>query len=77
MNNTLVKDDIFWINFAEELSKIREKERQKLPYNFNLIDELHANENAHTRILLKLLNYNISEEYAFLKSFLFMMCEYY
>ena len=59
MNNTTVKDDIFWINFAEELSKIREKERQKLPYNFNLIDELHANENAHTRILLKLLNYNI------------------
>ena len=40
MNNTTVKDDIFWINFAEELSKIREKERQKLPYNFNLIDEL-------------------------------------
>lgn len=76
MNNTTVKDDIFWINFAEELSKIREKERQKLPYNFNLIDELHANENAHTRILLKLLNYNISEEYAFLKSFLFMMCEH-
>ncbi len=76
MNNTTVKDDIFWINFAEELSKIREKERQKLPYNFNLIDELHANENAHTRILLKLLNYNISGEYAFLKSFLLMMCEH-
>ena len=76
MNNTTVKDDIFWINFAEELSKIREKERQKLPYNFNLIDELHANENAHTRILLKLLNYNISGEYTILKSFLFMICEH-
>ena len=76
MNNTTVKDDIFWINFAEELSKIREKERQKLPYNFNLIDELHANENAHTRILLKLLSYNISEEYVFLKSFITMMCEH-
>ena len=23
-------------------------------YNLNIIDELHANENAHTRILLKL-----------------------
>ena len=70
MNNTTTQDDLFWINFSEELSKIKEKEHQKLPYHFNLIDELHANENAHTRILLKLLSYNISGEYVFFKSFI-------
>lgn len=26
------------------------------PYNINIIDELHADENAHSRILMKLLN---------------------
>ena len=36
-------------------SKIKE-----LPYNINVIDELHANENAHSRILCKLLRYRDS-----------------
>ena len=31
------------------------KAKVKLPYHINLIDELHANENAHSRILAKLL----------------------
>ena len=68
------ENEIFWINFAEELAMLREKERQKLPYNFNIIDELHANENANTRILIKLLKYNTSGEYKLLKSFISMMC---
>ncbi|MCQ2379075.1 MAG: PD-(D/E)XK nuclease family protein [Victivallaceae bacterium] len=37
-------------------SKYREL-KQRQPYHINLIDELHANENAHTRILVKLLQY--------------------
>ena len=73
MENIKTPDDIFWIDFASELSLLREKERQKLPYNFNVIEELHANENANTRILLKLLSYNTSGEYVFLKSFISMM----
>lgn len=73
MDNITTQDDIFWIDFASELSLIREKERQKLPYNFNVIEELHANENANTRILLKLLSNNTSGEYVFLKSFISMM----
>lgn len=73
MDNIKTPDDIFWIDFASELSLLREKERQKLPYNFNVIEELHANENANTRILLKLLSYNTSGEYVFLKSFISMM----
>lgn len=73
-SDNTIENEIFWINFANELSIIRENERKRLPYNFNLIDELHANEDANTRILLKLLGYCISGEYVFLKSFISMMC---
>ncbi len=45
-------------------------EKAKLPYHINLIDELHANENAHSRILVKLLKYNDSSDFTILKSFL-------
>lgn len=38
---------------------IAEKEKTQL-YNINVIDELHANENAHSRILRKLLQYQDS-----------------
>ena len=34
--------------------------KKNLPYNINVIDELHANENAHSRILRKLLQYQDS-----------------
>ena len=46
-----------------------ERERLILPYHINVIDELHINENAHSRILLKLLQYkNRDGEYEILKS---------
>ena len=41
--------------FLNEFNEIFTKEEEKLPYHINLIDELHANENAHSRILGKLL----------------------
>ena len=34
-----------------------EKKKHKTPFHLNVIDELHANENAHSRILIKLLQY--------------------
>jgi len=43
--------------------------KDKLPYSFNLLDEIKANENAHSKILTKLLAYNEGDEYPFLKSF--------
>ena len=44
-------------------------ERLNLPYHINVIDELHINENAHSRILLKLLQYRDNNgEYLILKS---------
>jgi chromatin segregation and condensation protein Rec8/ScpA/Scc1 (kleisin family) len=47
------------------------KKKKELPYNINVIDELHANENAHSRILCKLLQYkDSSDKYRILESLL-------
>ena len=61
------------LDFAHAVSDVVEQGKLQLPYNFNIIDELHASENAHTRILLKLLSYNKGGVYSYLKSFLSMM----
>lgn len=63
------EDLIKLVELADSFSKISEVERRKLPFHINIIDELHANENAHTRILLRLLEYKPDGEFAFLKSF--------
>lgn len=64
----------FWLNIASEFEASREKELHKYPYRFNLINELGANENAHTRILLQLLSYKEVSNYRFLCSFIDMLC---
>lgn len=59
------------IAFASVFFEQKEKERLALPYHINIIDELHINENGHSRILLKLLQYqNEQGEYTFLYSLL-------
>ena len=61
------------INFTTKLKDFQntyEREEKLLPYHFNVIDELHANENAHSRILQKILLYKHKNEYPFLHSFL-------
>ena len=58
---------------AESIKKAFDDEKRKLPYNINVIDELHvkANENAHSRILCKLLQYRDSDRrYRILESFI-------
>ena len=70
MVNDIVQNE--WYNtlsFCEDFSLRIEEEKLKLPYHLNLIDELHINENAHSRILYKLLLYtNIEGKYEFLES---------
>lgn len=55
----------------------RYKELQEgSPYHLNVIEELHANENAHSRILAKLFQYrNDNGEYTILKSFIMYVQE--
>jgi hypothetical protein len=48
-------------NFINEFVEIYNRESKKLPYHINVIDELHAGENAHSRILNKLLNQKTAE----------------
>lgn len=45
-------------------------EKSKIPYQINLIDELGANENAHSRFFLKFISYKGKDNYLFLRTFL-------
>lgn len=54
---------------AEEFKNKLLDERKRLPYHINVIDELHINENGHSRILMQLLKFQNSKgEYEFLES---------
>lgn len=60
------------LHFLIEFKIIYQREKKKLPYHINLIDELHANENAHSRILEKLLSQKetTNNSYELLESFI-------
>ena len=44
--------------------------QEKRKYTLNILDEIHANENAHTRIFLKLLQFKNENTYPFLELFI-------
>ena len=48
------------LDIVEAINEYIARKEKELPYNINVIDELHANENAHSRILCKLLQYKDS-----------------
>lgn len=58
--------------FLNDFTEIYTKEVEKLPYHINFIDELHANENAHSRIFGKLLQQQepINKRYEILELFI-------
>lgn len=58
------------LDLIDNFQKEYLKESSKLPFHFNLLDELHANENAHSRILLKILSYHNNGKFLFLESFI-------
>ena len=49
------------LTFFQETSDRIKQEQRKQPYHINVIDELHINENAHCRILMKLLQFVSSD----------------
>lgn len=58
------------MNLMEVATKFRREVLAKEPYRINLVELLHANENAHTRIFVKLLRYNHNDgNLEFAKSF--------
>lgn len=62
--------------FVDCFYRLVKQERQTLPYHINIIDELHINENAHSRILYKLLQFTDTKgEYEILSSLVHYMQE--
>ncbi len=68
MMNEKIVDEIF--ELTKELAKLKADFKDKLPFHLNVIDELRASENAHSRIFMKVLEYKDGDSYPFLKSFL-------
>jgi hypothetical protein len=64
------------LQFITAFSKIYDEEKLYLPYHINLIDELHADENAHSRIFAQLLRFTQDNKYPFLEKFLNDVCEF-
>ena len=64
---SLILDDL---QLIDDFTKRYRLIKQKLPYHINVIDELHVNENANSRILASLLLYEINGNYSLLKSFI-------
>ena len=67
----VVLETEYLFELVESVEKTKEEWLPQLPYHLNVIDELHINENAHSRILTKLLQYESeSGKYDFLESLL-------
>ncbi|MDR0940986.1 MAG: PD-(D/E)XK nuclease family protein [Bacteroidales bacterium] len=58
------------LEFLKDFTPKYQEEREKLPYHINVIDELCANENAHSRIFAQLLRYKKNGKFVYLESFL-------
>jgi len=63
------------LDIEKDFCKRLAEEEEKLPYNINLIDETVASENAHSRILVRLLQYSENGKYILLNSFLYFLKE--
>ena len=61
------------LKLSEEIAALQKENEKNLPYNINIIDELRANENAHSRIFGKILKYKVNDRHLFLESFLSRM----
>lgn len=58
------------IKVAKELNELYKSKKAALPYSINVVRELHANENANSRILRGLLQYSRNGQYPILQSFI-------
>lgn len=58
------------MDFKDDFMEELQKQKSLLPYNMNLLDEIRVIENAHSRILMKLLKYSDNNRYPCLELFL-------
>ena len=64
------------LKWNDALNTIYNLEQAKLPYHINLIDELHADENAHSRIFAQILRYKKDNKYPFYEKFISELCRF-
>ena len=71
IHNVILTEYKKLLSFVDIFKSTLKQESLSLPYHINLIDELHINENGHSRVLLKLLQFrNGKGEYEILQSLL-------
>ncbi|NOQ27168.1 MAG: hypothetical protein GQ564_17545 [Bacteroidales bacterium] len=58
------------IDLTYNFESLLKDKKRNLPYQINIIDELRANENAHSRIFIKLIKYSENNIYPFLELFI-------
>lgn len=64
------------LDFADYYYVSKSQMEDRIPYHLNVIDELYINENGHSRILAKLLQYRSeSSRYELLESLIGYICE--
>lgn len=66
--NILLFDNIS--GFIDAYTEVYNKEKDKLPFHINLLDEIWANENAHSRIFKQILKFKRGNKYEILECFL-------
>ena len=60
------------LELLSKIDKLYTDQLNEFPYQVNLLDEIHANENAHTRILTAFLKYVRNGKHAILESYVDM-----
>ena len=71
IETAIVQEYISLMELSDAFQSKLSIEKRHLPYHINVIDELHINENGHSRILCKLLCFvNAKGEYELLESLL-------
>lgn len=55
----------FLLDLAKSYNEEREEELGKLPFRYNVLEEVRVNENAHTRLLMRLLEYGEARTHFF------------
>ena len=60
------------LELLSKIDKLYTDQLNEFPYQVNLLDEIHANENAHTRILTAFLKYIRNGKHAILESYVDM-----
>ncbi len=74
LENRIQTNFLDLLKLLKDFRIIYDNETKKLPYHINIIDELHADENAHSRIFAKLLRYKKDNKFPFLEKFLKDVC---